>query len=331
MTVWSHSQEEIEKIHSNLLVVDGHCDVILKIADGKGTLLKGTEDMQVDINKLKRGNVGIQVFALFIESRHKPFNALGRTIHLIDCFYSELESCKSQVSLGTSIKKIKADLEAGKIISILGIEGGEALNGDAAVLRVLYRLGVRLLGLTWNQRNQLADGVSEGRTDGGLTSFGVQVIREMNRLGMIIDLSHISEAGFWDVLKLSKDPVFVSHANCKKLCSHPRNLSDDQIIALSKQGGVLGLSFNPDFLVSSGKATIDDFIDHLDHVASLVGTKNVGIGSDFDGIDSLPAGLEDSSCYPAITIKLIERGYTESEIADIMGLNVLNLMGKILK
>lgn len=323
--------DKVSTFHQNLLVIDGHCDVISKIVEGRGSLLNGFEEQHVDLNKLKAGNVGVQVFALFIESCHKPYNALGRALHLLDCFYNEIELCKSQVSMGLSVKTMRKDIDSGKIVAVLGIEGGEALNGDISVLRVFYRLGVRLIGLTWNQRNQIADGAFEGRTAGGLTNFGVEVIKEMNRLGMIIDLSHISESGFWDVLKISSSPVYVSHANCKKLCAHPRNLTDEQIKALAGEGGVIGLSFNPDFLVAKGEASIDDLIDHIDHVASLVGTKSIGLGSDFDGIDSVPAGLEDCSCFPLITYRLMDRGYTKSEIADIMGNNVFNLMRKILK
>jgi membrane dipeptidase len=235
--------------------------------------------------------------------------------------YSEI------LSSGYNAKQVRKNLKDGKIVAVLGIEGGEALNGDLSVLRVFYRLGVRLLGLTWNQRNQLADGVSERITGGGLSVFGREVVIEMNRLGMMVDLAHISEKGFWDAIELSSQPVLVSHANCDGLCKHPRNLKDDQIKALAKTGGVIGLSFVPNFL-GNGTVGLDDFLDHVDYVAGLAGIDVIAIGSDFDGIEETPEGLGDSSCYPRITAGLLKRGYTVKEIKGIMGENMLGFMDK---
>lgn len=317
------------ELHRRLVVVDGHCDTILDAARGKRRFCRLSDTGHVDIIRLQEGGVRVQFFAAFIEESYKPYSSLTRALQLIDAFYKELDACCGLVAPALTIKQVKKDLKDGKIIAVLGIEGGEALNGDLAVLRMLHRLGVRWLGLTWNQRNQLADGVGESVTGGGLTCFGRQVIEEMNRLGMIIDLAHISEAGFWDVLEFSRHPVMVSHANCLKLCRHPRNLSDEQIKALARKGGVLGLSFVPDFL-GHGPVNIDHFFDHVDHVAALVGTDVIAIGSDFDGIAHTPAGLEDCRCFPRITEGLMERGYTEKEIRGIMGENMLRLMENVL-
>ncbi|MDT3699675.1 MAG: dipeptidase [Thermincola sp.] len=314
------------EFHKLITVADCHCDTLLEIANKGRRLFNYSEEGHVDLPRLRQGGVNLQFFAAFIETVYKPFNALTRSLELINIFYREIEMCGGLLAVGTNARQIKKLLKDDKIVAILGIEGGEALNGNLAVLHILYRLGVRFLGLTWNQRNQIADGVGEGHTGGGLTKFGREVVREMNSLGMLIDLAHISEAGFWDVLTHSNDPLMVSHANCYKLLNHPRNLKDDQIIALAKSGGVMGLSFFPEFTGNN----IDDFLDHIDFVAGLAGTEVIALGSDFDGIEKTPDGLEDARSYPQITSKLIERGYTEKEIRGIMGGNVLRLIGNVL-
>lgn len=316
------------ELHRDLLVVDGHCDTILEIARGRRRLGKLCTEGHVDLVRMIEGGIKIQVFAAFVETAYKPYHCLSRVLQLIDTFYFEMDECRDIITPGLSIKQIRKDIKDGKIIAVLGIEGGEALNGELAVLRMLFRLGVRLIGLTWNQRNQIADGVGESITGGGLTEFGRQVIREMNKLGIIIDLAHISEAGFWDALEFSDKPVLVSHANCAALCGHPRNLSDSQIKALAKKGGVLGMSFVPEFL-GGEKSGIDVLLDHIDHVAGLAGTDVIALGSDFDGIDKTAEGLRDCRCYPMITAKLIERGYTEKEIRNIMGKNLFRLMERV--
>ena len=320
------SKRDAIEFHKQIIVADCHCDTLLEVMNKGRTFYNYSEEGHVDLPRLRQGGVKLQFFAAFIESSFKPFNALTRSLELIDTFYREIDICGDGLVVGYNAKQIRKILKDDKIVAVLGIEGGEALNGNLSVLHALYRLGVRFLGLTWNQRNQIADGVGEGQTCGGLTKFGQEVVREMNDLSMIIDLAHISEAGFWDVLAHSRDPVMVSHANCYTLRNHPRNLKDDQITALAKSGGILGLSFFPEFTGDN----IEEFLDHLDYVAALAGTEVIALGSDFDGIEKTAEGLGDARCYPAITVKLFERGYTEKEIKGIMGGNVLRLIEKVL-
>lgn len=309
--------------------MDLHCDTLLDLAAGQRSLAGYNMTGHVDLPRLITGNIKIQFFAAFIQSDYKPERSLKRALQLIDVFYRTLDTCNEQVTVGLSFRQITRELKNNRLIAILAVEGGEALAGDLAVLRMLHRLGVRAVGLTWNQRNELADGVWEGNTGGGLTAFGREVIIEMNRLGMVVDLAHIAEAGFWDALRLSGKPVMVSHANCYALCPHPRNLKDDQIKALAGQGGLMGLTFAPEF-ISMEDAGIEQFLDHIDHVAGLVGTGSIGIGSDFDGIRETPVGLEDAGKFINITQGLLERGYTEEEIKGIMGGNALRLLQKVL-
>ncbi|MEA1940122.1 MAG: dipeptidase [Candidatus Caldatribacteriota bacterium] len=319
-----------KQIHQKAMVFDGHCDTILEIINHERSLGKRNSKSHLDIPKLIEGGVNIQVFAIFIEDIYKPNGALKRTLQMFDSFYQELKKNQDKISLVTNYCQIEKANKAGKICAVISIEGGEALEGDLAVLRVLYRLGIRLITLTWNQRNQIADGVGEARTNSGLTEFGLKVIKEMNRLGMLIDISHLSEAGFWDVVKNSNAPIVASHSNCYKLCSHPRNLKDTQIEALASKGGVIGVTFVPNFLTrEKRKANIEDILDNIDYLVKRGGIDCVGLGSDFDGTKALPENLSGADKIPNITSGLIKRGYKKREIKKILGENFLRVFKEV--
>jgi membrane dipeptidase len=320
-----------KQIHQSATVFDGHCDTILEIINHKRTLEKKSTTGHLDIPRMKEGGVGVQFFAVFIEDIYKPDRSLKRTLQLIDCFYREIEKNQDDISLVTNYNQIKEVNRAGKIAAILSIEGGEALEGDLGVLRVLYKLGIRLLTLTWNQRNQIADGIGESRTGSGLTEFGLKVIDEMNRLGMLIDVSHLSETGFWDVVKRSKTPIVASHSNCYALCPHLRNLKDEQIKALADKDGVIGITFVPNFLTQEKrKTTVKDVVKHIDYLVEKVGVDYVGLGSDFDGTGGLPLGLEGVDKIPNITKGLLDRGYKEKNIKKILGGNFLRVFKEVI-
>jgi membrane dipeptidase len=194
----------------------------------------------------------------------------------------------------------------------------------------LYKLGVRLLTLTWNQRNQIADGAGESRTGSGLTEFGLKVIGEMNNLGMLIDVSHLSETGFWDVIKRSNAPIVASHSNCYALCPHLRNLKDEQIKAIADKGGVIGITFVPNFLTQEKrKTTVEDVAKHIDYLVEKAGVDYVGLGSDFDGTGGLPLGLEGVDKIPNITEELLNQGYKEKDIKKILGENFLRVFKEV--
>jgi len=321
---------QAKQIHQRATVFDGHCDTILEIMNHKRSLGSRAPTGHLDILRMKEGGVDIQFFAVFIEDIYKPNRSLKRTLQLSDCFYKEIEKNQDDISLVTNYNQIKKVNRAGKIAAILSIEGGEALEGDLGVLRVLYRLGVRLLTLTWNQRNQIADGIGESRTGSGLTEFGLKVIDEMNRLGMLIDVSHLSETGFWDVVKRSKTPIVASHSNCYALCPHLRNLKDEQIKALADKGGVIGITFVPNFLTQEKRrTTVEDVVKHIDYLVEKVGVDYIGLGSDFDGTDNLPLDLESVDKIPNITIELVKRGYKEKDIRKILGGNFLRVFKEV--
>lgn len=321
--------KKAEALHRESVVVDAHCDTLTAMLGQNRRLGEFSGGGQSDLPRLKDGGVKLQFFAAFIAPKFKTL-AVRRTLELIDLFYRETEENKKAVMPVKNWVEINEALASGKIAALLAIEGGEALEGSIGVLRMLHRLGVRGLTLTWNGRNELGDGVGEEGTGGGLTSFGVAVVEEMNRLGMLVDVSHLSEKGFWDVMSVSGQPVIASHSNCRALCDHPRNVNDEQIRAMAEKGGVMGITFVPDFL-GGEKPSVKEVLDHIGHAVSVGGVDCVGLGSDFDGTDNLPAGLEDSARIPAVTSGLMDRGYGDDAIKKILGGNFLRVIGQVLK
>lgn len=313
-----------EQLHKNSIIVDAHCDVLTAMEREKRSLGKKSGTGHVDLTRLKQGGVNVQFFAAYISPVYIP-RALTRALELIDHFYAELEDNAQEIMLVKNFLGIQEALAQGKIAALLTIEGGEALNGSIEVLRILYRLGVRCLTLTWNNRNEIGDGVCEERTKGGLTRFGEEVVREMNQLRMLVDVSHLSVAGFWDVLEVSNWPVIASHSNCRKLCDHPRNLTDEQIKSLAATGGVIGLSFYPEF-IQAVEPSLDKLLDHVEHIAGVAGTDCIGLGSDFDGFQDTLFGLEDVSRLPVLTEGLLRRGFAGEEVQKILGGNFLRLL-----
>jgi membrane dipeptidase len=312
-------------------IVDGHCDTVrlFELSKRDYNFIKQNNRGHIDLPRLRVGYVKLQFFALYIEEEYKPVGSLKRALQLLDLLYKNLESCRKEIAViysSADIDKITRDNRIGALISI---EGGEALEGDVGILRMLFRLGVRCLGLTWNQKNQLATGVGNGVGGKGLSSLGKRVIREMNRLGMIVDLAHINEKGYFDAVEASSKPVIVSHANARALCDHPRNLSDDQLRALRNAGGVIGLSFCPDF-VDKKRATVERLLDHFVHVAEVAGIDHLGFGSDFDGIEDLIVGLEDVAAMPTLVEGLAARGFSDGEIEKITAKNFLRVLNDIL-
>lgn len=320
-------------LHSRAVVVDTHCDTILKVLNSRGEyrLSDLHQAEHVDIPRLRQGKVDVQFFAAYIGAEYKPDRAVKRTLQLLDCVHQELDANQGDLRLILNAADVDAAQSNNQIGVLLSIEGGEALEGDLACLRMYHRLGVRAVGLTWNERNQIAEGVGECRSGGGLTDFGVSVVTEMNRLRMIVDVSHISEPGFFDVLAVSQHPIIASHSNARTVCGHVRNLTDKQIRALAANGGVMGINFAPEFLVEHDRATLDDVVAHIEYIVNLLGnSKHVGLGGDLDGIRTTPEGLEDASKYPALTDALLRRGYGEEALRDILGQNHLRVMRTVL-
>jgi len=312
-----------------MIIVDAHCDTITKIMELETNLNKNT--CHIDIERL--GNIGnyVQFFAAFIAPSYCQAYAMKRAVQIIDKFYQQVELNKDKIMLCCDYNDIQTAISHNKVAAILSIEGGEALQGDLSALRIFYRLGVRSLCLTWNHRNEIADGVADEASGGGLTPFGRNVVKEMNSLGMIIDVSHIAEKGFWNVIELSDSPIIASHSNAKKICNHRRNLNDEQIIAIKKNRGVIGINLYPLFLNDNGNAEINDIIRHIEHIISLIGYENIGIGADFDGIEDTPRGMKGVEDLEIIFNELSKLNYSQECIEKLAGGNFLRVIKEVLE
>ncbi len=308
--------------------IDMHCDTILKLMnDGNKGLYEN--DLSVDIKKLKKGNSLAQFFAMWVDLKNGQ-DPLETCLKMIDRFYIELEKNSSYISLATNYEDIKRNDEKGKISAILTIEEGAAIKGELSNLRNFYRLGARSLTLTWNNVNEIGHpNYYEEFRDKGLTDFGFEVVQEMNRLGMLIDVSHLSDKGFYDVARESKKPFIASHSNSRTMKEHPRNLTDPMIRTLSECGGVMGICFERDFLGDSENARIEDMIRHIKHIKNIGGIEVIALGSDYDG--SHPNyEIENIGEIEKLAYSLKDKGFTEEEIDKIFYKNALRVIKDVL-
>ncbi|MFA9437857.1 MAG: dipeptidase [Candidatus Bathyarchaeota archaeon] len=329
---------DYQSIHKESTVVDTHCDTLKclfhEFTKPRDSMWELREDMgqrsslgHLDVPRMIDGGISCQVFAVSSERSRTPAYPLRTAMVMIERFHRECESIP-QLEPVTSYKGIIEAKKRGNVSGMLSIEGADVIEGRIEMLGVFHRLGVRMVGLVHSLRNQLADGVTDRRTGGGLSELGVHSVEELDRLGMIIDVSHLNDEGFWDVLELTRNPVIASHSNSRTVCGHPRNMTDEMIQALAGNGGVMGMNFAPSF-VHPVEATLRGVVDHIDHIVNLVGPDHVGLGSDFDGIPYTPKGLEDASRMPDITRELVKRGYGKEDIVKILGGNHLRLIKEI--
>jgi membrane dipeptidase len=289
--------------------IDNHCDVLFQMwnrartkpssprGEFKSVNLFLLEDSPLDVTlpSLLHSNIIMQNFAIFVPSETPQSEKLGIALKQIDIFHEQVAPYLQQITSSTDMSLLSLD----RVGAILTLEGGEALCGELSNLRLFYRLGVRQIGLTWNNPNALADGCWEPR-GGGLTMFGKKCIEEMIRLGMIVDVSHLSEQGFWDVLSIPKAKVMASHSNCHLLCPHVRNLTDQQIKALIAHDGMIGITYVPQFVNQPyTEATIYHLIGHIEHIWKLGGEDHIAFGSDFDGMGEKISGLENTYDIPS--------------------------------
>jgi len=307
---------------------DAHCDTISKILDKNQNLW--SNDGHLDLKRLNEQGCAMQFFAAWIEPQYEKYGALSRCIDIIDKFYIELENNKEDLHLIKDVEDINFAMKNNKVGALLSIEGGSALEGKLSSLRMLHKLGVRAMTLTWNGRNEIADGIGEGDRAGGLSKFGIDVVKEMNELGMIVDVSHLSERGFWDVAECSSQPFIASHSNAKMLCNHPRNLTNEQIAEIVKQGGFIGINLYSMFL-GEKDAKIIDVIRHVEYFMSLGAEDVIGFGADFDGVDDLPeniCGVEDMQ---KIINELIKIGYSDNVLNKVLYCNLNRAVTQIMK
>jgi membrane dipeptidase len=332
-----NNDEYYLELHKNAFVIDTHCDTLkclssdftslrqsMWIDRSKKGLGKRSEYGHIDLPRLNEGGINCQTFAISsVRSRTPPF-ALRTAMQQLDIFYSECTKNEDKIMPARCHDDIMSAIGKRKVAALLSIEGADVIEGDLSMIRIFYRLGVRMVGLVHSRRNLIADGVADLRTGGGLSSFGVEVVEELDRLGVVIDISHLNDEGFWDLMDITASPVIASHSSCRAICDHQRNLTDQQINTLAERNSVIGINFAPSFIHPS-YATVERVVDHIDHIVELVGPDHIGLGSDFDGISSTPVGLEDVSKMPNITRELIKREYPEEDIRKILGENHLRL------
>ncbi|HUV53639.1 MAG TPA: dipeptidase [Candidatus Krumholzibacteriaceae bacterium] len=331
----SKAQEErAMRLHMEAVVVDTHCDTLMQfLSQPHGmpparSLGEKSDRGHIDLPRMIEGGVTCQTFAVYTGRRAFVPEATQVALQMVDKFYSEIEANDGIVAV-TSHDEIVEAKKKGLVCGLLALEGAEPLMGEIALLRVFYRLGVRMLSFAWNYRTPFADGLGAKRAESKLPELGVQALEEMERLGMVFDVSHLADTVFWDVADVMKGPFIASHSNCRTLCDHPRNLTDDMIRALADHGGVMGMNFAPAF-VDKDKATVEKMVDHVDHIVDLVGPDHAGLGSDYDGIGSTPEGLEDVSKMPNMTRAMVSRGYSDEDILKILGGNHLRVFKQVI-
>ncbi len=313
-------------LNHELFVFDAHCDSALNIVDHGADLGQLLEMGHVDLPRMISGGLNAQVFAAWTAPDYWPDHATERARELLTGVRRFVDSYPQQIGIALSGTEAEQLFGAGKIAVFLGIEGGHAIEDSLETLRQFHGEGVRIMTLTWMTNTNWADASGDTPVHGGLTEFGVQVVREMNRLGMVVDISHVSDDTFYDTLKVSSKPVVASHSCVRSLHDHHRNMTDEMLRALAQNGGVIGLNFFPDYLAPRGApVTVETLVDHIDHAVRVAGIDHVGLGSDFDGVPALPLGIEDVSDLPAITEVLMARSYTRDDIEKILGGNLLRV------
>ncbi|MGI8979802.1 MAG: dipeptidase [Pirellulaceae bacterium] len=365
--------EEGRKVHASTFVFDGHNDLPWELrvkADSsfdKRDIAKNQPAMHTDIPRLKAGGVGAQYWSVYVPSETaKSGTALQQTLEQIELVQTMIKRYPETFEQARTVADIERIRKAGKIASLIGVEGGHSIENSIENLRRLHKLGAGYMTLTHSDTLSWADSATDTGKNQGLSPFGEEIVREMNKLGMLIDLSHVSDETMKDALRISKSPIIYSHSSARAIAKHPRNVPDDILKLVAENGGVVMVNFFPGFIVPESAllmakmfdvsrelkkkfpdpkdydrerrkyelahpypaGDIHDVVDHIDHIAKVAGIDHVGIGSDYDGITKVPAQLEDVSTYPFITQELLNRGYKPEGVRKIMSGNILRVMKK---
>jgi len=365
--------EEALRIHRQALLIDGHNDLPWQFRENKDLSFRKidlrrsqkTLGLHTDIPRLIQGGVGAQFWSAYVPAdTAKKGTAVRMTLEQIDVIKRMVAAYPDTFEMAYTADDIVRIRKKGKIASLIGVEGGHSIDNSLGVLRMLYALGVRYMTLTHSETLDWADSATDEPRHHGLTAFGEQVVREMNRLGMLVDISHVSAETMRHALRVTRAPVIASHSSAYALAEHPRNVPDDVLKMLKKKDGVVMVNFYSGFIVPEAarlrrdmfeisrelqkkypderefRAALEQWrkehpiptgsvhtvVDHIEHIIKVAGVEHVGLGSDFDGINSTPKQLEDVSCYPYITQELLNRGYRKEDILKILGGNVLRVL-----
>ena len=374
--------EQALAVHNSAIIIDTHADTPGRFVDENFDLAQDAGTGYLDFNKIKAGNLGAEFFSIWVEPKAFKGNEAKRALDMIDSVYEQARRHPDKMMMAYGTHDIIVAHREHKLAALLGVEGGHAIEGDIRILRDYYRLGVRYMTLTWSNTNDIGDS-SGDMTDkniqhhGGLTPFGREVVTEMNRMGMMVDISHVADSTFYQALELSKAPVIASHSSSRALTNAPRNMTDDMLKALAAKNGVAQVNYycafvsqkyldtakqlaaqhDPDYeavqalfikpqtpevvkQLAEAKAKVapklprppfSDLIDHIDHMVKVAGVDHVGLGSDFDGIDCSPQGLDSAADLPKITEALAQRGYSAADLDKILGGNLLRVFGEVEK
>jgi len=325
---------EAKRIHTRILSLDSHCDTPMLFAEGytPDMFARRTDKVLVDLPKMNDGHLDAVVMAAYLRQEARDAESLAAASAKADDIITHIEEMVSANSTQVGLAYTPEDLpqlkKQGKKAVMIGIENGYAIGKDLSLLEHFRNRGVVYMTLCHNGDNDICDSAKGHAEHGGLSTFGKEVVREMNRLGMMVDLSHAAESTFYDTLRTSVQPVVCSHSCCKALCHHPRNLTDAQMLALKANGGVMQVTLYHGFLREDGEATVEDFVRHIKHAVDVMGIDYVGIGSDFDG-DGGVRGAASASDVINITRRLMENGFGEPQLRKLWGANFLRVMSQV--
>ena len=325
-------------------LVDGHNDLawaLRRLGRRDADLAAGVAEVHTDLPRLRAGRVGGQFWSVYVPCSHSGPDAVAAVFEQVDLVHA-LAARHPRLALVDTADGVRAAVAAGRIGSLLAAEGGHCLDSSLDVLRELRRRGVRSLTLTHDANTPWADSATDAPEHGGLTAFGHEVVRECNRLGVVVDLSHVADTTMRDALATTRAPVLFTHSSCRAVTDHPRNVPDDVLAVLPGNGGVCMVTFVSDFVAGAAdhadpgdrpaaprNATLLDVVAHLDHAREVAGVDHIGIGGDFDGTDRLPDGLHDVSTYPVLFAALLARGWSEDDCARLAGRNALRVLQEV--
>lgn len=320
----------LDWLHSKAVVIDLHNDVLEKVVEDGYQLGTRHYYNHSDIPRFFEGGVDAQMFVIWVDPGSYLNVAYQRALDFVNAFNNQLTLNPGTIAQARNPDEILQINDQGKLAGILVVEGGHVIENDLEKLKELYHQGMRYLTITWNNSTDWAISAQDPRsTTHGLSNFGRQVIRTLDSLGVIIDVSHVGIKTIQDILSITQNPIIASHSGVRALRDHYRNLYDDQIRSIANTGGVIGVVFYPSFLISSGRGNINTVIKHINYIVNLVGIDHVALGSDFDGIGSTPVGLEDVTKYPDLTIALLKHGYSNTEVKKILGENFLRVFREV--
>ncbi|XP_075045162.1 dipeptidase 1 [Mixophyes fleayi] len=337
--VANSDRTEALNIMDSVPVIDGHNDLPWQLLSKFNNQLSKADlnslnDTHTNIPKLREGRVGGQFWAAFVPCDTQGKDAVKRTLEQIDVIHQMCVKYPETFMCVTSTAGIEEAFKAKKVASLIGVEGGHSIDSSFGVLRTFHNLGVRYMTVTHSCNtpwvdNWLVDTGSDPATSNGLTAFGKNVILEMNRLGMIVDLAHVSVKTMRDTLEVSQAPVIFSHSSAFELCKHARNVPDDVLITVKEKKGLMMINFFNDYVTCNQKANLSDVANHFDYIKRIAGYESVGFGGDYDGVPRVPEGLEDVSKYPDLVAELLRRGWTKVELEAALANNLLRVFKEV--